>query len=57
MNDICTWELEDTFFSVWESECGILYQFIEGGPKDNGHNYCHYCGKKLVIKEEVKDDN
>ena len=39
---------------TWEClVCGSLWTFIEGTPKDNGANYCPYCGASM---DEVEDE-
>ena len=35
---------------VWETVCGQLWRFDDGGPKENDMNFCHCCGKPLHIK-------
>lgn len=34
---------------VWESTCGELWSFIDGGPKENRVSYCHNCGRKVEL--------
>ena len=37
---------------MWESSCGVAYTFIDtDGPADNGHTFCHKCGKRIAIDE------
>lgn len=31
----------------WNTQCGKMYTFIDGGPEDNSHKFCHACGKPL----------
>lgn len=45
----CRWkqdsfEMADTF----NTTCGNAFTFTEGAPKDNGFNYCPYCGNVLL---------
>jgi len=48
--ETCTWTLDDgPNASIWNANCGAAWSFTEGGPEDNGCNYCHKCGGKLVI--------
>lgn len=42
----CRWTEDDD--GNWETECGNLYTFIDGGPGENGQKYCGYCGNKLI---------
>lgn len=41
----CVWNEDDD--GTWESTCGQSWQFIEGGPGENGVRYCHACGKAV----------
>jgi hypothetical protein len=42
----CAW-WEDG--EMWESSCGVTYMFNSDGPEDNGHCFCHKCGKRIEI--------
>ena len=42
----CEW-LEDEMYGHWKTDCGELHEFTNGGPEDNRHNFCAYCGKPL----------
>ncbi len=42
----CGWRSDD---GVWRSDCGVLYEFNDGGPVENGHEFCHRCGKPLRV--------
>ncbi len=39
---------------MWESSCGVAYMFNSDGPEDNGHRFCHKCGKPIAIGETPK---
>lgn len=39
---------------MWESPCGVAYMFNSDGPEDNGHRFCHKCGKPIAIGETPK---
>lgn len=46
----CTWS-EGEF--SWHTGCGKEWQFTDGGlPSENGMEFCHSCGKKLVVSED-----
>ena len=47
---VCHWSMTDDVYEgeTWNSDCGVKYCFIEGGPADNGHQFCHCCGKALI---------
>lgn len=44
----CEWtqEMEDS--DCWGTQCGRIWQFTEGGPRDNNAKFCLYCGGTLV---------
>ena len=45
----CRWEQD--MDGNWETGCGNLFSFIEGGPKENDTNFCQYCGHKIEEHE------
>lgn len=48
---MCTWTLDsDPDYSVWNTECKNAFIFTEEGPKENGFNYCPYCGDAMRVK-------
>jgi hypothetical protein len=50
----CKWRLlPDIFADIWYGECGAIFMFNEGNPKENDFNFCHKCGKKIEEKEDV----
>ena len=51
----CKWVFEGED-SGWQTNCGKLWAFIEGGPADNGVTYCHGCGKPVVVVIPVKSE-
>ena len=50
----CEWSKDDDDFEidVWHSDCGVAWEFTEGGPKENHYIYCHGCGKRIKEVEE-----
>ena len=46
---VCGWSLYDDESGTWESGCGELWSFIDGGPCENRIRYCHYCGGKVLL--------
>ena len=42
----CDW-MEDELDGYWRTSCGDLHQFTDGGPENNNHKFCPYCGKTL----------
>lgn len=43
----CDWHSDD---GAWHSACGVAYCFTDAGPVENGHRYCHACGKPLSVR-------
>ena len=41
----CVWTQDRD--GIWITDCGESYEYMHGGPKDNGAKYCSYCGKNL----------
>jgi hypothetical protein len=53
----CEWELErHSDWSLWNTICGNVFEFNEGGPEENGFAYCPYCGCALSVKASDPDD-
>ena len=46
----CTWTEQDDqdMPGTYESSCGEIWSFIDGGVKENRVTYCHHCGGKVV---------
>ena len=49
----CNWGEDDA--GVWETDCGHSFEFIDGGPDENGFSFCPYCGKRLEQHALVED--
>ena len=43
---ICIWVEDEE--GIFETSCNEMFEFTESGPKENGFNYCPYCGCELV---------
>lgn len=43
---ICAWTYDHSY-DLWNTACGECFVFEDGGPKDNSHQFCGYCGKPL----------
>jgi hypothetical protein len=55
----CTWIQEDSNISddgLWHTGCDKLAFIPDGTPSENSMNYCWYCGKRLVEKLFVPDE-
>ena len=48
--ETCTWTEQDDkdMPGTYESSCGEMWSFIDGGIKENRVTYCHHCGGKVV---------
>jgi hypothetical protein len=59
MSEPCAWT-EDSSGDFWQTDCGKLFTFTDGGPKDNGLVFCCYCGAPLTqvtALEAIPDDD
>jgi hypothetical protein len=45
---ICQWVGTDDDFNIWSTDCGEEFYLDEGSPRENGFEYCCFCGKPLV---------
>ena len=48
----CEWTEEDPWGvtpNTWQTTCGNLFTYTEGGPFENDAKFCCYCGKKLAV--------
>jgi len=52
--NVCGWEQDDDGF--WHSECGRLWEFNEGDPKENLWVFCHGCGKPVKAFPYEEED-
>lgn len=41
----CVWTENEE--GQWDTQCGGMFEFTEGGPEDNEQAFCGYCGGKL----------
>ena len=48
--ETCTWTEQDDkdMPGTYESSCGEMWSFTDGGVKENRVTYCHHCGGKVV---------
>ena len=45
--DICTWTRDNE--GNYETECGEMACFFEGGPIENSYGYCPYCSGTIKV--------
>ena len=43
----CEWKY-NRYDDIQLSSCNNIFYFEEGGPTENGFNFCPFCGKSLV---------
>lgn len=41
----CSWR--ENGDGYWDTDCGNCFEFITGGPCENGFTHCPYCGQGL----------
>ena len=51
----CLWVQDSD--GIWNTNCGVAFEFNEGLPKDNHANFCHNCGKPLIADAYIEEDN
>lgn len=52
----CQWTYDEMDFK-WDSSCGESWQFIDGGPSENGVKFCQGCGKPVLLAAEPEGGN
>lgn len=59
MPDICRWRYDD-YHDLWTTDCNQEFVVIDSTPKDNGMNFCPFCGGSLhqvPVREDVEHAN
>ena len=51
----CVWK--DDGEGNWDTSCGERYIIIEGTPYENNMKFCTYCGRILIERLYVNDDD
>lgn len=54
------WILRESYYGDEQyecSQCGVIWEFSDGTPKENDSYYCPHCGAKMigVHNEEIYD--
>ena len=47
---LCVWEEDDD--GAWRSECGHVFEIVEGGPVENDMQHCCFCGRVLIERRK-----
>ena len=49
----CYWieEVQPDSYTVWHTTCANMHEFTAGGPEENQHKFCPYCGGRLVANQ------
>ena len=58
--ETCEWILEEGCWDddIWNTECGNMFHFIDGDPKENKFKFCPYfCKAILEIEESADQEN
>lgn len=49
VTEACEWFISNSDWGTWSSGCGKEFEFNDDGPKENGFNFCHACGKRVTV--------
>jgi hypothetical protein len=52
----CTWSRNTDDDANVYATCRSLFEFNDGGPKDNNFTHCPYCGKPMEVHHYTDDD-
>jgi len=50
----CTWKYDGQ--DCWETACDNSFLFTAGGPKEDGFDFCPYCGLPITVGEPHYSD-
>ena len=53
---ICKWR-ENESDMCWDSDCSEKFVFNSDGPKENGFEFCPYCGRVIEQVYETKESD
>ena len=45
--ETCAWTYH-ALYDAWDTCCGEVYCFIDGGPSENRMRFCPFCGKPIA---------
>ena len=50
----CDWSDDED--GNWSTDCGQMFWFDTGGPKENGFRFCPYCGASLRAETQEEEE-
>lgn len=50
----CTWTEDSN--GLYNTECGHIFECMEGDPSENGFIYCPYCGDEIEVAKYNLED-
>ena len=53
-NDSCIWTQDSD--GTWNTCCGKVWEFNDGGPEENEAHFCHHCGGVLLAEHFSSED-
>ena len=51
----CEWKYDEEF-CFYDTECDEAYQLEVGDLDENKHNYCPFCGGKIVLNKPINNN-
>jgi hypothetical protein len=49
----CYWKNEDEYYST---QCDNAFSFNDGGPQENGFEYCPYCAGRIIVEQPQQEN-
>ena len=56
-HELCEWSIEEEDCSTWQTACQKVFEFTDEGPKENGFEYCPFCGGDVFIVTTTEDNH
>jgi hypothetical protein len=50
----CIWRRDDDDRNTWATQCGEVWELMNGTPGENKMKYCLYCGQPIKVESEVR---
>lgn len=55
-DNACVWTPDEDYGDVYDGSCGVKWEFMEGGPAENGVKYCPNCGRRILPDQARLDE-